>query len=165
MIKAINVEHREHVSQRTFEDVLASFMDVTGSVEDGFDAVAGALSDRESFERAFKEREGSSGFMRFAVIDHGAWLTRIYDRPTKAVMVILGNPLIAITMLRHHTGAGLNVPVRIYLYEDTKGRTLVSYDLPSSLMSSLEDDAVMAAARFLDARLMALATMIAGVEA
>jgi uncharacterized protein (DUF302 family) len=100
--------------------------------------------------------------MRFDVIDHGSWLATIGQR-AKAVMVVLGNPLIARTMLRHDVGAGLNVPVRIFIYQD--GKTRVAYDLPSTLMSNLKGDPVAEAALKLDAKLVALAERISGVKA
>jgi len=34
-------------------------------------------------------------------MEHGAWLRRFYDRPTKAVMIFLENPLLAVTMPEH----------------------------------------------------------------
>jgi hypothetical protein len=53
---------------------LTSFMEVTGSVEKGYDSVASSAQTKEDFERIFKRREGSSGFMRFMTVDHGGWL-------------------------------------------------------------------------------------------
>lgn len=41
----------------------------------------------------------------------------------KAPMYIIGNPLIAMTMLKHEVAAGLNVPVRIMIYEDVGSGT------------------------------------------
>ena len=54
--------------------------------------------------------------MRFLTVDHGGWLSNFGKAP-KAMMVVLGNPLIAITMIKHDIRVGLNVPVRIYIYE------------------------------------------------
>ena len=65
MIQELTVKHQEHVSNRSYEDVVASFRDVTGSVEEGFDEVASTALTKEDFQRVFKGREGSSGFMRF----------------------------------------------------------------------------------------------------
>jgi hypothetical protein len=73
MIQVLNVEHHEHVSEHSFEDVMRAFYDVTGSIEEGFGQVAKTAHSPEEFERIFKAREGSSGFMRFDVIDHGSW--------------------------------------------------------------------------------------------
>lgn len=52
-------------------------------------------------------------------------------------------------MVRHDLGAGLNVPVRVLIYEKPdSGRTRLAYDLPSSLMARLGNKEVdMAAAK------------------
>jgi uncharacterized protein (DUF302 family) len=161
MIQTWSLEHHEHVTDDTYEEVMARFMAVTGSVEEGFDVIAKHIDSKESFQSTFKEREGSSGFMRFMVVDHGAWLTRFYDQPTKATMIVLGNPLIAITMLQQDLRAGLNVPTRIYIYAGPSGQTHIVYDLPSTQMGDLTEEA-QAAAKKLDEKLIALATSIAG---
>ena len=161
MIRTLQFEHHELVTERPFEEVLAAFNAATGSVEEGFAPLAEACADKAEFEALFKQREGSSGFMRFMVTDHGSWLSRFYDLPRKAVMIVLGNPLIAISMLQPSLGAGLNVPTRIFIFEGPDGRTHVTYDLPSTLMADLSDE-TKAAARNLDAKLVALAERIVG---
>jgi uncharacterized protein (DUF302 family) len=164
MIQVLEVEHHEHVSTHSFEEVMHAFYQATGSIEEGFGQVAKTAHSAEEFEQIFKAREGSSGFMRFDVIDHGHWLATIGQR-AKAVMVVLGNPLIARTMLRHDIGAGLNVPVRIFIYQHSDGKARVAYDLPSTLMSNLPGEDVAEAASKLDAKLVALAEHISGVKA
>ena len=52
----------------------------------------------------------------------------------KAMRVILGNPLIAITMLRHDVTAGLFAPVEVLLLDEGAGRSSLTYVKPSSLM-------------------------------
>lgn len=164
MIQTLYVEHREHVSDRPFETVVADFESATGSVEEGIAAVDAGARNAEEFEKIFKAREGASGFMRFLKIDHGGWLKH-YNRPSKAILYILGNPLIAITMLKQDLGAGLNVPIRLFIQEDRDAKTRIAYDLPSTLMSGLGDAALAEAARQLDAKLIALAEQIAGAHA
>jgi uncharacterized protein (DUF302 family) len=69
-------------------------------------------------------------------------------------------------MIKHDLGAGLNVPIRLMIYEDAGSRTVrLAYDLPSSLMSRLGDQEVAAAARKLDAKLGALAELATGAPA
>jgi uncharacterized protein (DUF302 family) len=81
-------------------------------------------------------------------------------------MYTIGNPLIARTMLEHDIAAGLNVPVRLMIYEDPVNRTTrLAYDLPSSLMSGLQNEKVAAAAKKLDTKLIALALHATGKEA
>jgi uncharacterized protein (DUF302 family) len=133
------VHHNEHVSSRSFEEVVSVFESAVGSVEDtGFPALLASTKSAEEFESRVKSREGTSGFMRFFTVDHGAWLARI-GLNARARMYTIGNPLIARTMLEHDIAAGLNVPVRLMIFEEPASRTTrLVYDLPSSLMSGLK---------------------------
>jgi uncharacterized protein (DUF302 family) len=166
MRTTFTVDHNEHVSSRPFEEVVNAFESATGSVEDtGFPALLAATKSAEEFETGVHSREGTSGFMRFLTVDHGAWLARI-GFSAKARMYTIGNPLIARTMLEHDIAAGLNVPVRLMIYEDAvRQTTRLAYDLPSSLMSGLQNEKVTAAAKKLDAKLIALAVHATGAEA
>jgi uncharacterized protein (DUF302 family) len=69
-------------------------------------------------------------------------------------------------MIRYDLGVGLNVPVRVLIYEDPpSGACRLAYDLPSSLMARLKNDRVTAAAKELDRKLAALAESATGVAA
>lgn len=166
MKTSFTVHHNEHVSSRPFDEVVSALESAVGSVEDiGFPALLAATKSAEEFESRVKSREGTSGFMRFLTVDHGAWLARIGVN-AKARMYTIGNPLIARTMLEHDIAAGLNVPVRLMIYEDAVSRTTrLAYDLPSSLMNGLQNEKVTAAAKELDAKLIALAIHATGAEA
>ena len=160
------VHHNEHVSSRSFEEVVNAFESAVGSVEDtGFAVLVASTKSAEEFENQVKSRESTSGFMRFLTVDHGSWMTRV-GLKAKARMYTIGNPLIARTMLEHDIAAGLNVPVRLMIYEEpATGTTRVIYDLPSSLMSGLKNEKVAAAAKKLDAKLIALGVHSSGAQA
>ena len=166
MRTTLTAHHNEHVSIRSFEEVVSTFESAVGSVEDtGFPALLASTKSAEEFEASVQSRVGSSGFMRFLTVDHGAWLTRI-GLKARARMYTIGNPLIARSMLKHDIAAGLNVPVRLMIYQDSVSRTTrLIYDLPSSLMSGLQNEKVAAAAKKLDAKLIALAIHAIGSEA
>ena len=166
MRTTFTVHHNEHVSSRSFEEVVSAFESAVGSVEEnGLRELLVAAKSAEEFESQVKSRESTSGFMRFLTADHGAWLARI-GLNAKARMYTIGNPLIARTMLEHDIAAGLNVPVRLMIYEDAVNRTTrLTYDLPSSLMSGLQNEKITAAAKKLDAKLIALAVHTTGAEA
>jgi uncharacterized protein (DUF302 family) len=69
-------------------------------------------------------------------------------------------------MLEHHIAAGLNVPVRLMIYEEPATRTTrLTFDLPSSLMSGLKNEKLAVAAKELDAKLIALAVHATGADA
>jgi hypothetical protein len=111
-----------------------------------------------------REHLGPSDFTRFLTIGHGTWLT-LQGRPIRFFQYTIGNPLIAITMMRHHVEAGLDVPVRLCIYEHPDGRTRLVYNTPSSLMSGLDEEEVTAAALKLEAKMAALAESITGARA
>lgn len=109
--------------------------------------------------------EGPSGFMLFLAADHGAWMARA-GLKARAKLYIIGNPLIARTMIEHDIGVGLNVPVRVLIYEEPgAGTCRLAYDLPSSLMARLKNQRVTAAAKILDRKLSALAETATGASA
>jgi uncharacterized protein (DUF302 family) len=159
---AYPVQHVEHRSERSFEEVVATFEAATGDIQDNaFAKELAASKDQQDFEGRIHGYEGSSGFMRFLMLDHGAWLA-LYGDQVKCRLYTLGNPLIARTMLKHDLRVGLNVPVRLIIYETEAGETRIAYDQPSSLMSRLDNPEVAAAASKLDAKLYALAERAAG---
>jgi uncharacterized protein (DUF302 family) len=165
MIDEFTVRHQEHVSTKSFNEVVAAFEAAVGSIEKkGFQAEVDATQGTADFEALMRSHEGSSGFMRFMTTDHGRWLAHI-GLHFKAKMYTIGNPLIARTMIKQDIGAGLNVPIRLMIYEDSQGKACLGYDLPSSLMSRLRNEEVIAAARKLDEKLVALAELATGAAA
>jgi uncharacterized protein (DUF302 family) len=166
VIDSFTVEHHEHVSQRSFDDVVAAFEAELGSVEGGeiIPREVAAATSPADFETRIKAYEGRSGFMRFLTNDHGAWMSRVGVQ-AKIRSYIIGNPLIAQTMMRHDPGVGLNVPIRVLIFQTPSGEVRLGYDLPSSLMSRLHHDDVSAAALKLDAKLRALAVLATGATA
>ncbi len=159
----LQVEYVELVSDLPFEAVVEAFEKATGTVEgSGYShAVAGAKTTAE-FEEIVRKQESASGFMRFLTLDHGAWMKKFEGTTAKAKMYTIGNPLIARTMLRHEMAAGLNVPVRIIIFQDAEKKTRLGYHVPSSLMAAYGNDAVMAACQDLDAKLERLAKTAIG---
>ena len=97
--------------------------------------------------------------MLFKVFDHGAWIRKT-GIGRKVLRVILGNPLIAITMLRHDVTAGLFAPVEVLLVEEAAGRSSLTYLKPSSLMVIEDNPELLSAATELDAKLAALAVKV-----
>ncbi len=78
----------------------------------------------------------------------------------KVLRLVIGNPLIAITMMRHDVTAGLFAPVELLLTEEENGTSALTYVVPSSLMVVEPNPPLLAAAQELDAKLAALATKV-----
>lgn len=166
MIQQFTGWYQVHESNRSFADVVAALEVAVGSVEnEAFADEVSEARDPSDFEARMHKHESTSGFMRFHTIDHGAWLAAL-GSSGKARMYTIGNPLIARTMIKHDLGVGLNVPVRIAVYEEpSSGKVRVAYNLPSSLISALENNNVSEAAQALDAKLIARAEKVSGAKA
>lgn len=139
---------------------------------------------REIFREGVEAIVGPSGFMFFAEFNHGSWMQLFLPfssnasgaednserpKPRQCKRIILGNPLIAITMLQHDLNAGLAVPVELLLVEDDeeevglkKPRTRIVYQLPSALIAGVNTNPELReAAEKLDEKLEALVKDIA----
>jgi uncharacterized protein (DUF302 family) len=115
----------------------------------------------EEYEKATTQKLGPSGFMLFGSFDHGAWVKKA-GLNQAAVRIILGNPLIAITLLRHDIAAGLFVPVELLVVEESVG-TSVTYLRPSTLLDA-PSAPLLQAARALDAKLDAFVQKVVESE-
>jgi hypothetical protein len=78
---------------------------------------------------------------------------------------VIGNPLVAQTMITHDPGVGLNVPIRVVIFQTSTDEVRLAYDLPSSLRSRRHNEDVSDAALELDAKLRALAELATGAVA
>lgn len=121
-----------------------------------------ATSQSDYVEKLQERFVGESGFMLFDEIDHGAWLPR-FGINRRMVRWILGNPLIAITLIRHDATAGLFAPVEILVTEKDVGPgTTLTYVRPSSLMVIEDNPPLREAAKGLDDKLDALVARASG---
>jgi uncharacterized protein (DUF302 family) len=146
-------------SNKSFDDVLSSLLADVGDKPLPINELAAKFESWESYKKELESHVGPSGFILFAKIDHGAWIKKVGIR-RKVLRAIIGNPTIAITMLRHDLTAGLFAPVELILIEEGDGRCSLSYVRPSSLMVVEKNDALLDAAKQLDFKLQALATKV-----
>jgi uncharacterized protein (DUF302 family) len=146
-------------SAKNYDDLLAALLADIGERPVSLDDLTKASNSWESYQQQVEPLVGPSGFMLFTLFDHGAWIAKAgIDR--KVLRVILGNPLIAITMLRHDVSAGLFAPVEVLLIDEGGGRSSLTYVKPSSLMVVEHNPELLSAAKELDAKLAALAEKV-----
>src|SRR4029453_3466412 len=118
----------------------------------------------ESYKAEVESHVGPSGFILFAVMNHGAWIKKVQIQK-KVLRVVIGNPLLAITMLRHDLTAGLFAPVELILIEEEDDQSSLTYVRPSSLMVVEPNEPLLAAAKELDVKLQALAAKVTATSA
>jgi uncharacterized protein (DUF302 family) len=156
---------REFTCHRTQVDTSLSFDEVRDRLRDflghtsipEINAIAQSAKNSTDYSHEVEKRfVGKSGFMLFAEINHGPWIG-IFGIHRKVLRLILGNPLIAITMIRHDINAGLFVPVELLLtdHSDGNGSSLI-YVRPSSLIAIDNNADLLTAAKALDDKLEAL---------
>jgi uncharacterized protein (DUF302 family) len=144
-------------STKSFDDLVDALLADVGHEPVPIDETAKQFSSWESYEGEVQTHVGPSGFMLFATFDHGGWIGKAGIQ-RKVLRLIIGNPLIAITMLRHDVTAGLFAPVELLLTDEEGGTSSLTYVVPSTLMVVEPNTTLLAAAQDLDAKLAALAT-------
>jgi uncharacterized protein (DUF302 family) len=153
-------------SDHGFEEVVRRLHEQTGRTTIGeIGAIAETASSSADFHKDVTQRlVGPSGFMIFTEFDHGGWISR-YGINRRVLRVILGNPLIAITLMRHDISAGLFAPVEILLVENEPGLgCTVHYVRPSTLMLIDGNAALASAASELDRKLDLLMSDVTGLR-
>jgi uncharacterized protein (DUF302 family) len=146
-------------SAKSFHDVVAALLDDVGDKPVPIDDFGGRFETWDAYEREVQSHVGPSGFMLFGTLDHGAWIKKT-GIERNVLRVVIGNPLIAITMLRHDVTAGLFAPVELLIVEEEDDRSSLTYVVPSSLMVVEPDEPLREAALQLDAKLAALAAKV-----
>ncbi|KAH8684279.1 hypothetical protein BGZ60DRAFT_163105 [Tricladium varicosporioides] len=93
-------------------------------------------ASQDAFVKEIENLVGPHGFMIFLEINHGQWTPLFLPSQPRLQChrIILGNPLIAITMLKHDMNTGLFVPVEVLVREIEAGGCEVGYVVPSSLI-------------------------------
>ena len=146
-------------SDKTYDELLAALLADIGREPVPIGDIATVSDDWQTYAQRVRSHVGPSGFMLFALLDHGGWLTKAgIDR--RAMRVVLGNPLIAVTMLRHDVTAGLFAPVELLILDEDGGRSSLTYVKPSSLMVVQPNPELLSAATELDTKLAALAQKV-----
>src|SRR5215470_8977334 len=109
-------------SARSFEEVLLNLQQGVGNttIPQGSPKAQGSVPTREQFEQAIQQEVGESDFTLFFEMNYGHWLP-LFGIKQRVVRWILGNPLIAITMIRHDITASLFAPVELLLLENESG--------------------------------------------
>ena len=147
-------------SPKTIDELLGALLADVGKEPVRINEVARNFETWEAYAAEVEARTGPGGFSLFSIVDHGAWIKKA-NIHKKVIRLVIGNPLIAITMLRHDLTAGLFAPVELLLVEQEGGGSSLIYVKPSSLMVVEKNDALAAAAAKLDEKLEALARKVA----
>ena len=151
----ISVRHVSISIEKTFSETCSRFESRMGRID--YAAFDKKLSEREaetSIRNYVKGIEGPLGLMIFNVINHGVLLSLV-GKTVRAKQYVVGNPLFALQMTEKEIRAGLYAPLRIYIREDGANKSVIEYDLPSSLFGQFQNAEVDRVAVTLDQKLEA----------
>jgi uncharacterized protein (DUF302 family) len=160
-LRSVTVSSTTHVnfrSSKPFDAVTAAIEKQLGKFDaTAFGSAMMNLSNPAEAESKIHAMEGSSGFMLFAMRDHGQLLglkgRKAFDRQYE-----IGNPLIAVEMTQADLRAGEYAPLRICVYVGEDQLTYVDYDLPSTIFGRFKSVQVDRVAKELDHKLETLIT-------
>jgi uncharacterized protein (DUF302 family) len=127
-------------SSKNFDELVDALLSDVGEKPVMIDDIAINFESWDAYQEKVESYVGPSGFMLFGLLNHGGWIKKV-GIERKALRVIIGNPLIAITMLRHDLTAGLFAPVELLLVEEDNSRSSLIYVQPSSLMVDRNESA------------------------
>ncbi|KAA0070025.1 DUF302 domain-containing protein [Tardiphaga sp. P9-11] len=151
-----SIERIDVITSLSFTELIDAFESSLGRWEPH---VGDALvRDQVSWQEAkisIGAMAGPRGLMIFSKINQGE-IASLAGTPRSSVIYLVGNPLIATTILQVDIRAGMLVPFRVELYEDGQGGIL-SYDAPSSFLGSLDNPALTEIGKALDEKMSGVA--------
>lgn len=86
---------------------------------------------------ALTEAIEGAGATVFAVIDHGGGAEAVGEDVGDMQLVIFGNPAIGTPAILDDPLAGLNLPLKVLVYEDAEGGVLMAWERPADMFSGL----------------------------
>lgn len=100
----------------------------------------------QNFQTTVKQLETalqSRAFMIVSRADHQNMLRMVGASTKGSVSIDFGKPDMMKTVLPTHPAIGLEMPMRMYVFERADGKTVVSFRLPSSLFAAYGPDLTM----------------------
>ncbi|MBW4430738.1 MAG: DUF302 domain-containing protein [Pelatocladus maniniholoensis HA4357-MV3] len=148
-------------SEKPFQEVIEAIESILGDGKYSvFEELVDAKAPFEQVESVVESMLGQSGFMKLAVFNTGGLLS-LMGKAKNVKLYLLGNPLIANQMIEHNPVVGLYVPPRLLVYDDYEGKTHITYDKLSSILSQFDNEFILKVSQKLDQRFQEIAVAIA----
>ncbi|MEM9873112.1 MAG: DUF302 domain-containing protein [Pseudomonadota bacterium] len=114
----------------------------------------------ETVDAMVSAMEGA-GITVFARVDHGAGAQSIGEDVGASQLLIFGNPKVGTPAIKDDPVAGLFLPMKVLVFEDGTGKTMIAYEDPTAMLADL--GGVSADAAYLKVMTGALANFTDGV--
>jgi carbon monoxide dehydrogenase subunit G/uncharacterized protein (DUF302 family) len=150
----VTIEHIRITSARPFADVKAALESRVKTYDDRITAMFRS-GDVEGARAELERLASPTGLMILQTLNHGGALV-LRGQRRSVVQYGIGNVLTATEMTRHQLAAGLYAPIRVVLYENEGGGSVIEYDKPSSLFGNLRSKEIDIVADRLDEQLQSV---------
>jgi len=168
--RSLTIEHVIIASNQSYETVLEGLERRLGSAEgtresqQRLQALAAAQASWEQVSEVIERHLGTSDFQLFTTVEQTALLT-LAGKTSRAVQYTVGNPLLAIQMIRLMPEialpeVALYAPLRFVVYQDETGKTFVAYDHFVSLLAQYQCEEITQVAQIVEQKLEALLTAV-----
>jgi len=161
---AIPVEHQIVASNRSYEQVKESLevrLGAAGKIDALVRQLAALNAPWEQVTQEIEKQLGTSGFSLFSKVDFEI-LFSLAGKPRRVSQYAIGNPLLALQMVEHLPEVALYAPLRLVVYEENGGRTVVAYDRFSSLLLQYQHAEITPIAQLVEQKLEALVAEVTG---
>ena len=121
------------------------------------------VASQRSFDETvaqFKSAVAQGGMMVMAEVNQGNMLA-MTGLKLKATLFLVGSPAVGKQVLEKDHGAGLYLPLRVYVYQEADGKAVISYDRPTVVLGQLGNGDIDMIAGMLDQKLGGLTQMAA----
>ncbi len=90
----------------------------------------------ETMDQLVGTLEGA-GLKVFARVDHGAGAQSIGADIGASQLLIFGNPKVGTPAIQDDPVSGLFLPLKVLVYEDSTGKTMIAYEEPAKMLGRL----------------------------
>ncbi|HEV2729079.1 MAG TPA: DUF302 domain-containing protein, partial [Terriglobales bacterium] len=112
--------------------LFAAFAATSAFAQEARVSVASSKSFDQTVE-AFKMAVSKGGMMVMSTVDQGNML-KMAGLEMKGTLFLVGNPNVGKQVFEKDPAAGLYLPLRVYIYKGSDGKTYLSYDKPSVVL-------------------------------
>jgi uncharacterized protein (DUF302 family) len=109
---------------------------------------------------AFKMAVSKGGMMVMSTVDQGNMM-KMTGLNMQGSLFLVGNPNVGKQVFEKDPAAGLYLPLRVYIYQSSEGKTFISYDKPSVVLKQFSNGDIDQTAAMLDQKLDMLTHMVA----
>jgi uncharacterized protein (DUF302 family) len=139
--------------------LFAAFAATTAFAQEARVSIPSSKSYDQTVE-AFKMAVSKGGMMVMSTVDQGNML-KMTGLEMKGTLFLVGNPNVGKQVFEKDPGAGLYLPLRVYIYQGSDNKTYLSYDKPSVVLKPFNNASIDQTAGMLDQKLDMLTHMVA----